>query len=558
MRTATGTAFPRGRRRRLWLALPLVLAAALAGYWVTLRPPAPPLYIAVLAPRHTGSTAGEELLAAGVRAAALRGLVALEGISPKSFAEVDAVAGPPAVVARAVSADEVVSAQLDCEDKTCRVTLSRLAGADGSVRWTESFEVPADDFQLLETAVASQVRRAYADHRLRGPAAPLEVAGADLAALLALRRRFEARAPAEALLADLAAIRRRAPRFPEVHLLEADILRYRFFDSRDPGDFRGALAAAERARDLAPDSPQPLLTLFIVALEGGDLDRAGETLAQMEQSIPGDAAVEESRAQLLRARGEPVEALELMRTAAGRNPSWKRLYNLALMEYQQGEIAAARGHLEESLTRAPGNYNALSYLAQIEMTNGDPRRAVELYRQLVARTPGLSERSNLGIAYFLIGSYREAEATFEPIHREQPGNPFYALNLADAMLLNGREAEAKALYARVVELIDADPHASGSQFLTVKGQALAHLGRGREAVAAVQKAQRLAPDDGPAAYEAAVVFAVLGERTSAVVAADKALDLGYQPRWFDLPWFDGLRSQPGFQDLLAEHAPKKK
>ena len=266
-----------------------------------------------------------------------------------------------------MSADEVVSAELGCEDKTCRVTLSRLAGADGSVRWAESFEVPSDDFHLLETAVASQVRRAYSDHRLRGPTAPLEVAGADLASLLALRRRFETRAPAEALLAELAAIRRRAPRFPEVYLLEAEVLRYRFFNSRDPQDFRRALAAAERARDLAPDSPQPLLTLFGVALEGGDLDRAGETLAQMERLTPGDAAVEESRAHLLRARGEPVQALKLMRAAASRNPSWKRLYNLALMEYQQGEIAAARGHLEQSLARAPGNPTALSYLAQIEM-----------------------------------------------------------------------------------------------------------------------------------------------------------------------------------------------
>jgi Flp pilus assembly protein TadD len=136
-------------------------------------------------------------------------------------------------------------------------------------------------------------------------------------------------------------------------------------------------------------------------------------------------------------------------------------------------------------------------------------------------------------------------------------NPFYALNLADALLLGGREADAKRLYAEVVDLIAADPHAAGAQFLTVKAQALAHLGRGREAVGAVQEALRLAPDDGPAAYEAAVVYAVLGERTSALVAADKALALGYQPRWFDLPWFDALRQQPEFQALLAQRVQGK-
>jgi serine/threonine-protein kinase len=115
----------------------------------------------------------------------------------------------------------------------------------------------------------------------------------------------------------------------------------------------------------------------------------------------------------------------------------------------------------------------------------------------------------------------------------------------------GREPEAKALYQKVVDLIAADPTASSAQFLTVKGQALAHLGRTFEAVEAVEEASRLAPNDSGVAYETSLVYTLAGQQTSALVSAQKALKLGYEPRWFAFPWFDSLRTQPELRRLLA-------
>ena len=59
-----------------------------------------------------------DLLASDLRIASVRGLLALEGLSPKSLEETDAVPGLPAAVARAVGADEVVSTKLDCRPAT--------------------------------------------------------------------------------------------------------------------------------------------------------------------------------------------------------------------------------------------------------------------------------------------------------------------------------------------------------------------------------------------------------------------------------------------------------
>ena len=58
-------------------------------------------------------------------------------------------------------------------------------------------------------------------------------------------------------------------------------------------------------------------------------------------------------------------------------------------------------HLLESLDRSPGSFRSQSSLAQLELVSGDLDRAVALYRKLVARSDGLRELSNLGVAYML-------------------------------------------------------------------------------------------------------------------------------------------------------------
>src|SRR4029077_20691318 len=240
---------------------------------------------------------------------------------------------------------------------------------------------------------------------------------------------------------------------------------------------------------------------------------------------------------LLLARGQTRAAIDLMREEARRHPSYKRLVTLGHTEFQQGEIAAGRQHLEESLRRAPGNSDALSALAELELQSGDPQRALTLYQALVRRSPGISEVSNLGLAELLTGRYAEAAEAFRKVVSQAPGNPLVLLNLADAELLLGLKTEAAAHYGEIVRRIDQDSHAADPQFLTVKPQALTHLVRGVAAVTAIRDALRLSPESNAPAFEAAVVYALLGERTSAIANSEAALKSGYATSWFSLPWF---------------------
>jgi len=100
--------------------------------------------------------------------------------------------------------------------------------------------------------------------------------------------------------------------------------------------------------------------------------------------------------------------------------------------------------------------------------------------------------------------------------------------------------------------LSAEDRAEGWQRLTVRAQAFAQLGAGQEAVLAAQEALRLAPRNGQAAFEASLVFAMVGDRTMALANAHRARDLGFDaPAWFRLPWFAALRDDAGFRRLAG-------
>jgi serine/threonine protein kinase/tetratricopeptide (TPR) repeat protein len=545
-------------RWKRWAFL-LALAGLGAGLATLLWRPASsraPLYVAVIRPEVTagGDPERADLTAAGLRVALLRGLLALDGVSPLAPEQVDPVAGPPAQVARAVAADEVLTGRLDCGTTSCQVSLSRVRGRDGVLLWTQTFEAPLDHPYLMAEAVQGYLRQGYPDRRARAGLSGLEVRAEDYQDYLRVRRELDRRERGlsfDALLDRAAAIQQHSPRFLEAYVLQADILRQRFGAGRNPADLDRAFAVLDEARRLAPADPRPPVERFEVALKGERLDAAEEAVAELERLQPGDSEILVQRARLLERRGDTGKALALMREAVHQRPSWNRLFRLADMEYRLGESEAARRDLEALLQGFPGFHYGLSLLAQIELLDGDPQRAVAIYRQLVERSPQVTEVTNLGTAYLLLKRYPEAEARFRQALALEPKNPFVILNLADVLLLAGNRGESAALYRRLLELAAQDPAAASWQVLSTRAQALAHLGDRRRAVEAAQRVLVLAQGNAQAAYEASLVYTLVDDRSSALVNADRALAQGVESRWFTLPWFDSLRSSAEFRELLT-------
>jgi len=542
---------------RAFLALAAVTLLLWLGFHLRSAPSAPPLYVAVLAPRLQGGPGdgATAFLGFAVRGALQSALTSFEGVFPKGSAEVDAVAGKPATVARAVAADEVLEPAFACQGGSCTVEVSRLRGADGTAAWSGSIEIPRGEPLTAARALAVLLRQAYPERRLRSGVPALQATPADYAEYLTILRSVtgEKTAGGPDVRARLAAIRRRSPGFVEAYRLAATIEINDFTSTtRDPAQIGRALTLLAQARELAPGDPDVRYASAYAALQAGRLDEGEAALAAFEKIAPGDVRVLDLRAALAERRGKPAEALAASRAAVERQPSWSRLYEHAKLARRQGEIAEARRTLETLLSRFPANPWARQLLAVIELTNGDPARAAALYEELAARSPEPGLLVNLGVARMLLGEHSAAAAALERAVAAAPRNDFYLLNLAQARWLEGRKAEGEALCRRVLALSAADPAGEEWQRLTVRAQALAQLGDRQAAVAAVQDALRLAPRSGQVAFEASLVYTLVGDRIAALVNARRAVDLGFDaPAWFRLPWFAPLRADPGFRRLSS-------
>lgn len=550
---------PAGKHwRTAAIALGLLAALALAAvrFLPRPRPSGPPgaLSVAVLEPVLRGGNPTEEtgFLAFALRGALQSTLTSFEGVQPKGTGEVDAVSGPPAQVARAVAADEVLETAFACQGGSCSVEVNRLLG---EVTWSGQIDVPLAQPLTAARAVAVLLRRAYPERRLRAGAREIDASPEDFKEYLAVQRDMIEMRPgvtATQLLDRLAAIRRRSPRFVDAYLLEGKIQVIRFTSvTRDPALLDRGLTILAQAQDLAPGDPEILYTRAWAEAEAGPLAEAEAVLDTFERQAPGDVRVLDLRAKVLERRGRTEEALAAFRTAVERQPSRSRLYEFAKMARRQGEIATAREALETLLRRSPGDEWGRRLLAFLELTNGDPARAAALFEELASPAdPG--SLVNLGLARMLLGDHGGAAQALEQAVEAAPRNYFYLLNLAQARWLQGRRAEAGELCRQVLALSEAEPAGEEWQRLTVRAQALAHLGDRQAAVAAVQEALRLAPHNGQAAYEAALVYALAGDRTAALVNAGRARELGFDaPAWFRLPWFESLRSDPGFRELAG-------
>ncbi len=546
-------------RRLAALAAAAILIPVIVAIFRWWRAPEP-LEIAVLAPQigSVDESVTGELVASAIRGALSRRLIALEGISLTPGDQTDAVSGSSLKVAKALAVDEVIASRFDCALARCQVSLSRISAAGGDVLWGSSFSSRADDLLKLHNAVVQNFARSFPGRRVEGGIVHIEVHAADYASYLELLSEHlskdKNREPAE-LLAEIDEIQKSSPRFLDTYLLEAAIAILAFYDNRDESLKETAFAACYEAHELAPLNPDPLFVLAMAALDAGDLEVLESAIDKLTGIARGHPRVQALEAFLLERRGETQQALRLMREAMDLLPSLELSKALAAMEYRHGNNTRARALFERMLDLQPNDFTVRLKLANVELLSGSPNRAIELFKELVDHSPEVGSLINLGVAYMLVERWPEANAAFEHALELAPSLPSLILNLADTELLVGRLDEAQDHYREVVAHLDRDPHAVGGvvwQGLTVKGQALAHLGEVEAAVLAAQEALDLAPDNPQVAAEVATIYALVGERASALVNLRKALAAGVDARWFGFPWFDDLRNDPRFREILQQ------
>ena len=507
------------------------------------------LRVVVAQPQVNGKDERLQLAASGILTTSLGTLSSLVGVEAIGPSELQGVPVPQ--MAKVAAADELLVAILAKMGNQGKITLRRK-NARSQILWTETFLAPVEAGDLLQLAkqVEKSLLRGYKDRRLRPGTPTLAARTEDYPAFLAVKRRLDAGAvPSQDDLERLQRIMDKSPRLLDARLLAADVLLNRSVPTKKVAYRDRALDLVRGAHELAPDDPRPLFTQFKIELDQPDV--AAKTLERIERLLPGDPRVLVCRSKLAEREGHLDEALDDLRTAVRSSPTWRNLYSLADLEVRTGHVGEARAHLHQILESSPDNVFALYKLAGIELLFGDLHQAEQRYQDLIDRTPK-PERAyytNLGVTRILLGRYQEAITALHKALEIDPDSSEVNSNLAQAELALGRTRDAKAHFRKALSEIEKNAVPENN---LPKAECLAYLGRRREAVEIILNTPEQKRDDPDVLKSAALVSALVGEKTTALATVERALQKGVQPRWFLFPGFDSLRRDPEFQELISK------
>ncbi len=204
----------------------------------------------------------------------------------------------------------------------------------------------------------------------------------------------------------------------------------------------------------------------------------------------------------------------------GPAPSIRGLFEQGVALQRQGQIDAARLRYQQVLQKQPRNLDALLLLGLIEQ-EGDPARAVELFRQAVKVDPGSTQALlNLGNALSQDGAYEEALTAYDRALALKPGFLEAMNNRASTLRRLGRLDDALAVYDRVLGLSPAiaDAHYN-------RGNVLRELKRFDEALASYQRALAINPNDAEALNNRGVTLHCLRRFDEALTNYEDALSI---------------------------------
>ncbi|HEY4564979.1 MAG TPA: protein kinase, partial [Thermoanaerobaculia bacterium] len=508
-----------------------------------------PLRVLVLPPYVSGHDERLRLAASAVRDASLRALGSLEGV--KAIPQAPSFGAPATLpeILQAAAAKEVLVAVLDAEGSRVKITLARRT-ANGRRLWDETIGASVADGDLfhLAQAVGKSLRQGYAGHPLRPGADSPKMRAEDYATFLAISQKFnESGVPSQDDLDRLQAVVLQSPFFLDARILAANALLSRFQSTHKKADLDQALALVPGAFDLAQRDPRPLFTRFRIELAQDDTKTAESDLQQIESLLHGDPEVLVLRSNLEERKGRLDEATGDLKRAVDTAPTWQDLSRLADLEARTGHLADARNHLQQILESSPGNIYALDSLAKIELLYGNLQAAEQRYRDLVSRPhPERAHFANLGNALFLQRRYDEAIVELEKALAMAPDNVNVTVSLAEVEDASGRKAEAGEHFRKALQEIKENPV---SENQLAQAECLAYLGHGWEAVkiiASLKKHQ----DDAELLKSAALVYAVIGDRASALFNIERALQTGVRRDWFRLPRFDSLKKDPELSRIM--------
>jgi tetratricopeptide (TPR) repeat protein len=277
------------------------------------------------------------------------------------------------------------------------------------------------------------------------------------------------------------------------------------------GDTVSAVAEYETCRFLDTQNVGVLLRLGELYYRQGDGDRAREAFAQAERIQPDDPSVNFWLSLLAEERHDWEEAARRLAAVArvGRDP--QVLLRLAYYESQAGHGDRALRRLTELHKSDPDNTDYLYYLALGYEDADRPRAAVRRLEKVVKLDPARAEAwFHLGLNWDALGRFDRAEPHLVRAVELNPTDSVALNYLGYSWADRGVNLEKAREHIEKAVAIEPDNGA----YLDSLGWVFHKLGRGEEAVDALENAARLTRD--------AVVWLHLGDALEKVGRVEDA------------------------------------
>ncbi len=313
----------------------------------------------------------------------------------------------------------------------------------------------------------------------------------------------------------------------------------------------------ERALRLAPDKPMPWLARTkLLLLEGKP--REAEQAAR--ETIKRDSDFDRGYSMLgvaLIDQGKLERGLAEIRHGVEVGEGFVRARLVLAAKLQDASrYDEAATELRKVLSYDRDHPTANENLGAIYLLNGRYLDAIPYFRKVFDQTHDFRSANSLGIAYFNLNRMDEAIKAFERAYRLE-FSPIAARNLAECYEKIDRKADARTWYGLALASIDVriargDPRA---ELLNSRAFCAAKLGRYDEALANVQEARVLKPEQNSFLFRAAQICAMAGRREEVYSYTRQAVQAGYSREDFrrDLAFRD-FQNDPRFRSILESAA----
>lgn len=452
-------------------------------------------------------------------------------------------------IAERLRVNYVVEGSCSADSDRLRVTAQLIEAGEGFHVWSQVYDVPLSERLKVVREIARNIARTMeiklSDESKRR-LGRVPTTNDQAYAAYQQGRRYLEMAPEDGNLTEAEGLFKRSidldPGFAEARagLCETYLAWYRL--QRDVARYKQAESTCLEALEAGEFAAQVYVALGDLYRYNGQYQRAYDAFwraSELDDSL-ADAYIGSARVLALMDR--PAEAESSFLRAIELEPgSWLSYNAYGGYLFQVGRFAEAAKQFSEIVSLNPSNPMGYNNLGGAYFYDGRFADAAGAFEQSLELAAGRDAYTNTGTMYFYAGAFQKAASFYRKALKLAPNDYRVWGSLGDALAAEDNSGgatdayrEASRLAAEALELNAAD---------TIVRAELAHylarLGHAVRAVALIEKAIGEEPADMHVLYNAALVFATLGDESRSLDTLERAVDLGYQAEL--LPVDPGLK-----------------